>query len=280
MSELDSQLESLFRARPELRLALPYLVTGEEAAQLALASIERQWVDAVYRIEEASVASSKLHWWADELRAAREGHTHHPLATALFVSERARAIEPSRWLQAVEAGLALREQAPARDFDEQVAVATRFHGVLAELETMLCFGPDADPTRAGRVASLGHLLSAQLHLGKSRSDNDLLPMQRQARHGLDRNSQSQDTAARAAAVREQLVDLQKAFADAMSLAGPLSLARELGCHADRAQLRRALHAHEPLAVLAGPRGRLGPAMAFKAWRAGRRHRQTINGTKQ
>ena len=277
-TDFDSQLESLFRARPELRLALPYLKTAAEAAQLAWAAIERQWVEGVYAIEETGVAASKLRWWADELVAARDGHTHHPLASALFATDTARAIDAQQWHEAVEAGLALRERPPARDFPDQVRAAERFHGALARLETRLCFGARADAARAARVATLDHLLSALLHVTKPGVDNDLLPMQRLARHALERASLASDSPSRRKAVAAQLADLQSAFDDAMSETGPLSLAREMSLHADRAQLARALTSATPLDVLASPRHRLGPAMAWKAWRAGRRHRHSVNGT--
>ncbi len=268
---LEPELESLFRARPELRLALPYLKTDADTSQLALAAIHRQWVDAVYTIDEATVAASKLRWWGDELTAALDGHTHHPLATALFASERGRELDPVLWRAAVEAGLALRDQPPASDFAAQLQAAEGFHGALARLETALAFGPEADFGRAARLAALGHLLSALLHMGHPGVDNDVLPMQRLARHALDRDSLGKDSPARQAAVRDQLKDLQSAFADAMSLSGPMTLLAELTCLADRAQLRRAAKSRQPFTVLASPRGRLGLLMALHAWRAVRRH---------
>lgn len=274
VTELDNQLAALLRARPELRLALPYLKGDLGTAQLALAGITRQWVEAVYGIEEATVAASKLHWWGDELVAAREGHTHHPLATALFASAHARELDPALWQQAIAAGLALREQPPAGDFAAQVAMAETFHGALARLETALRFGPDCDSARAARLATLSHLLWSLPHLGKSGVENDGLPMQQLARHALDRSGLAADTPARQAAVRDQLTDLQSAFADAMYLPGRLGLPSELSSQADRAQLRRALKSRQPLAVLASPRGRLGPVMAIRAWRGARRGHHT------
>lgn len=266
---VDSQLEALFRARPELRLALPYLKSQVDTSLLALAGIQQQWVDAVYTIDESTVASSKLRWWGDELLAAREGHTHHPLAAALFASERAKQLDPALWREAVEAGLALREYPPARDFAAQVDAAEGFHGALARLETALGFGPDADASRAARLAALGHLLSALLHVDSPGVDNDVLPMQRLARHALDRSGLSEDSPARQAAIRDQLKDLQSAFVDAMYFPGPIALPSVLSSLANRAQLRRALKSRQPLAALANPRGRLGPLMALRAWRAAR-----------
>lgn len=267
---LEPELELLFGARPELRLALPYLKTDVDTSLLALAAIHRQWVDAVYTIDEATAAASKLRWWGDELTGALGGHTHHPLATALFASERGRQLDPALWREAVEAGLALREQPPARDFTAQVQAAEVFHGALARLETALVFGPEADFGRPARLAALGHLLSALLHMGHPGVDNDVLPMQRLARHALDGGSLGKDSPARQAAVRDQLEDLQSAFADAMSISGPMTLPAELTCFADRAQLRRAVKSRQPFTALASPRGRLGLLMALHAWRAARR----------
>ncbi len=275
---IEPHFDALLRARPELRLATPYLRTEDGIAQMALASIEQQWIDAVYAIGDTSVAARKLHWWADELDAAREGHTHHPLATALFASERARQIDPELWRAAIGAGLALREAPPARDFGDQVAAAEQFHGALARIEISLCFNADDAWRRAARLATLDHLLSALLHLHKPSVDNDVLPMQLLARHALDRGDLASDSPARRAAVRDQLTDLHSAFADAMYLAGPLPLLRELSSEADRSQLRRALKAPAPLDVLANPRGRLGPVMAWRTWRAARRQKRTRHYT--
>ncbi|MGB8634453.1 MAG: phytoene synthase [Rhodanobacteraceae bacterium] len=275
---IEQHFDALLQARPELRLAAPYLRTDDGIAQMALASIEQQWVDAVYAIGDTSVAARKLHWWADELAAAREGHTHHPLATALFASERARQLDADLWGAAIEAGLALREDPPARDFSGQVEAAERFHGALARLETTVCFGAGSAHWRAARLATLDHLMSALLHLDKPGVDNDVLPMQLLARHALDRGDMGRDTPAGRAAMRDQLTDLHSAFADAMYLPGPLPLLRELSSQADRSQLSRALKSSAPLAVLASPRGRVGPAMAWRAWRAARRQKHTEQQT--
>lgn len=275
MSEPD--LETLFRARPELRLALPYLGAGNGPAQLALAGIVRQWLEAVYSISEPTVARSKLNWWGEELTAAQQGHTHHPLAAALFADGVAEHIEPDLWHAAIDAGLALRQQPPASDFAAQLAACEAFHGAVAKLETTLCFGPEGEPGRAARLAALGHLLSSLQHLGHARADNDGLPMQLLARHGLERSGLGRDSDARRAAIADQLADLQKAFADAMYMAGPLSLPAELTALADIRQVRKAARAKPPLAALADSRVRVSAPIAWAAWRAGRRHRRRQSG---
>lgn len=266
----DSDLRDLLAARPELRLAVPYLNAQAGRAQLALAAIFQQWSQAVYAIEEQHVAASKLRWWADELSAAREGHTHHPLASAVFAHEQAMDLQPTRWREAIEAGLSLREVAAASDFATQFRVAMRFHGLLAKLECELCFGVGAAWERAAQLACVAHLLASLIGLRASRSANDGLPMQLRARHALDQAALTKDTPERRAAIRDQLEALQNALADAMSRDEPLSLASELTAHADRAQIRRALRAEQPLQVLADSRLRVRPAQAFRAWRMGRR----------
>lgn len=271
-SALDEHLAKLFRARPELRLAMPYLDAEADAARLAFACLEQEWIDCVYTVQDPSVAAAKLRWWAGELAQAHAGHTHHPLAAALFEGSRAAQLDPAAWQAAAEAGLALREQPPAADFAAQVEAAESFHGAVAALETRLWFGDPAACARAARVAALGHLVSSLPYLGRGGVDNDVLPMQRLARHALDRPGLARDTPARRGALADQLADLQSAFADAMYLPGPLTLFRDIGRLADQGQIRQALRARRPLDVLTRPRGRLGPAMAFRAWRAGRRHR--------
>lgn len=269
----DAQLDPLLRARPELRLALAYLGDQAGTAQLALAAILRQWVEAVYGIDDLSVASSKLRWWVEELAAAREGHTHHPLAAALFADPAAQAIEPAAWQRAIDAGLALREAPPASDLCGQLAACQAFHGALAAIETTLCFGVGADPSRAARLTSLGHLTSSLLHLGDARVDNDGLPMRLLARHGLERTALADASTARRAAIDDQLRDLQSAWGDAMSMTGPLGLATRVTAAADARQLRKARRSREPLAVLASARSRIGPGVTLLAWRAGRERRR-------
>ncbi len=284
MSEesIDAQLTTLLRARPELRLASPYLGDPHGVAQLALAAISRQWIEAVYAISEPMVAASKLDWWLQELAAAREGHTHHPLAAALFAAPQAQALDPTDWQRARGAGLALRDCPPARDLDAQIAVAESFHGALAKLAVNLSHGAEANASRAARLASLGHLLSSLLQLGHSKSDNDGLPMQLLARHGLDRHALAAPGDGRTTAMRDQLRDLQKALAVAMSLPGPLDMPTAISAAADRSQLRRAVRARDPLAVLGDGRSRLGPRMAFKAWRLARQRQAASfdNNTEQ
>ena len=265
--------DALWQARPELRLALPYLRADERDRLLAFACLEQQWVDSVYGITEPSVLAAKLGWWRDELTAARDGHTHHPLGTALFADGAAATISPTLWNEALDAGLAIRECTPPATFAEQLATAESFHGKLASLETHLWFGAKVDPARSARLVALGHLLAALLHVGSDGGAGAALPMNLLARHQLARTDLAQATTTRDAAIRDQLSDLHSAFIDAMSLPGSVSLFRTLGQRADQQQLRAARASRQPLRELATARRRLGLRMVWHAWQAGRGHRR-------
>lgn len=247
---LQSYTDKWLAAHPAQQLSLSFLNTPQRDIRLALAALEQELVTAAYGISEPQVAATKLNWWAEELGGAIASGGRHPLTQTLFADETVRQIDASLWLAPVMAALRQLDDATAGDFAAQLAAAEAFHGALAALETRIWFGARAEPARAARVASLDHLLHALTRLKENASAERLpLPMARLARHGLDRESLTDDSPHRREAVHEQLVDLLDAWQEAFRLPGPLSIFRGLDARLDQRWTRQALRARQPLARL-------------------------------
>lgn len=262
----DSQIADWRQRRPELALAASYVDVGRRDGLVAFAAIRQQWQDDV--IAGIDVLGSKLAWWTEEIARARRGEARHPLAATLFERDEARSLPQHLWLAPIDAALGQGDVPPASDFAAQLDAAAPFPAALAALETALWFGLAADSTRARHIALLGCLLDALSRLGGTMTGNAALPMNLLARHALHRDSLGNESAARDAAVHDQLVDLQSAFADAMSLPGPLSLFASAAVSVDRRRIREALAAPRPLPVLART-ARPGFSLAWKLWREAR-----------
>ncbi|GAP65860.1 phytoene/squalene synthetase [Mizugakiibacter sediminis] len=267
----ESFVDKWLVAEPAQAIALGYLDAAERDACCALACLEHELIAAAYGIREPQVAAVKLNWWGEELARARQGEALHPLTQALFADARAAALPAPLYAAPVAAALTQLGQGSVADFETQLAAAERFHGALAALETAFWFGVEASPARAARLAALGHLGAALAWLDAESTHELPLPMALLARHQLTREGLRQPSAARRAALRDQLQTLTQALEAAQRLPGPLSLFRGLRARRDRALLAGALRAADPLAALRAPqRPRLGDA--FYLWRAARERR--------
>lgn len=275
---LQDYLDKWLAAQPAQRLAMPFVEAPAFAGHRALAALEQEWIDAAYGIREPQVAHVKLNWWAEELAGAPAGGGRHPLTQVLFAAPQAARIELSHWLAPIQAAMGQVDIASPADFTEQCERARAFHGALARLETAWWFGTDADPARAEALAVLDHLLHVTAQLEHHRDRECLaLPMERLARHGLDRPSLAHDSPTRRAAVREQLDAIAELQARAGTLSGPLSLFRGLQMRENRRLLRRARRASDPLARLQSARMRPAPGSVFRAWAAARDWRRRDAG---
>ena len=176
------------------------------AGHLALAALEQEWIDAAYGIREPQVAQVKLNWWAEELAGAAASGGRHPLTQALFAAPRADEIELALWLAPLRGRHGAAGGSHAGGFRRAAGHAQRPSTArMARLETRWWYGADADPARAEAHAVIDHLLHALAVLDARHEHERLaLPMARMARHGLDRAALAGDSAARRAAVREQL----------------------------------------------------------------------------
>lgn len=275
---LQSYTDKWLAAHPAQHLGLSFVNSPRRDIHLALAALEQELVTAAYGISEAQVAATKLNWWAEELGGAIASGGRHPLTQALFADEAIRQIDAGMWLAPIMAALRQLDDATAPDFAAQLAAAEAFHGALAALETRVWFGAQAEPARAARVASLDHLLHVLARLKENASAERLpLPMARMARHGLDRESLTDDSPERRAAIHAQLADLRDAWQKAIRLPGPLSTFRGLDARLDRRWTHQALRARQPLARLRhAQEHQTGFATLRLAWSAARACRARID----
>ncbi len=268
---LQGYIDKWLATRPARHQAMAFLPPERRDIVPALGALEHELVTATYGIAETQVAAAKLNWWGEELGGAVAGGGRHPLVKALFSDADVRAVDPSLWLAPVTTALARLDQATPPDFATQLARTEAFHGALAALETRILFGADADPARAGRIASLDYLLQAVSVTEENAAIERLpLPMDRLARHHLDRDALARDCPGRRAAVAEQLRDLLAAWQQARKLPGPLGLFRGLDARLGQRWARRALRSRQPLARLRHEQKRqTGMATLRLAWSAAR-----------
>lgn len=268
---LQSYIDTWLGARPARHQALPFVREAQRDRVLAWGALEHALFAAAYGISEVHVATAKLDWWGEELVGAVVSGGRHPVVKVLFADPSVRNIDPALWLAAIAAAQARLCQATPPDFATQLERSQTLHGALATLETRILFGADADPTRASRFASLDYLLQAISVVEENAAIDRLpLPMDRMARHHLDRDALTRDGPERRAAVGAQLHDILEQWRHAWTLPGPLGLFRGLDARLGQRWLRRALRGGSPLARLRdAQRGQTGLATLCMAWSAAR-----------
>ncbi len=268
---LHGYIDKWLAARPARHQAQPFLPAPRRDALLIFGALEHELITATYGISDPQVAAAKLNWWGEELAGATVSGGRHPLIKALFADDDIRAIDPALWLAPVSAGLVRQDQSTAPDFATQLERTQAFHGAIAALETRITFGADGDPTRAGRFASLDYLLQAISVVEENVSVERLpLPMDRLARHDLDRNTLAKDSPQRRAAMAEHLQDILREWRSAWRLSGPVSLFRGLDARLGQRWLRRAVRNDHPLARLRHEqKHQTGMSTLRMAWAAAR-----------
>jgi phytoene synthase len=266
---LQGFIDKWLAVQPQQRIALAFVDGRRYPGHVALAALEQEWLGAAYGIREPQVAAAKLGWWAEELAGASESGGRHPLTRVLLDDERAHAIPMEQWLAPIVAAMAQLEQGTAADFHAQLNAAAPLHAALAALETSWWFGAGVSSERAGRVATLTHLLHALLRLDQDVERDRLpLPMDKLARHGLSRTQLRSNTDAREQAIKAQLEDLRAGWRDSMSMAGPLSVFRTVESqHAERL-MQRAGRGEALIGLQAG-QSRTWLSTAWVAWQAAR-----------
>jgi 15-cis-phytoene synthase len=275
---LQSYIDKWLAVQPQQRVALVFVDPGKYPGHVALAALEQELLSAAYGIREPQVAATKLNWWAEELSGAAASGGRHPLTRVLFDDERAHAMPQERWLAPVLAAMAQLEEGTAVDFAAQLNAASALHSALAELETSWWYGDAASSTRAGRIATLSHLLYALRRLQDDVERDRLpLPMARLARFSLSRASLREHSEARDQAIKAQLDDLQSAWDEATSLPGPLSVFRAVETGQGERLVRKAARSGEPLAVLQQGTPDGGFLATLRAWQAARNWQKALLG---
>ena len=254
-------------AHPELPLALRFASLSQRPLISALACLGHEIAHAAFRIDEPEVASSKLHWWREELAGLPAGRSRHPLTGVLAGHAPARALGVEAWLAIVEAAMALREAGPASTLDELLARYRHFDLPLARAEATILDRIDLEAT--AQAMSLSRALHEAIRLREALAGSSLpLPLDLLARHGLSRAELGRAHADRDAALRDHFA----ALATVMGAADRdrLSALSAIGLHAGRQRARRAARARDPLATVARDLDRLPLSSAWAGWRAARR----------
>jgi 15-cis-phytoene synthase len=273
---LQSYIDKWLSVQPQQRIALVFVDPSKYPGHIALAALEQELLSAAYGIREPQVAATKLNWWAEELDNAATTGGRHPLTRVLFDEDRAHAIPKEHWLAPVLAAMAQLEEGTAVDFTAQLNAASALHGALATLETHWWYGEAASSARAGRLATLGHLLFALRRLQDDAERDRLpLPMARLARFNLSRAGLRERSDARDQAIKAQLGDIQSNWAEAARFAGPVSVFRAIEAGQGERLVRKAARAAEPLAELqkGAPDGGMGATL--RAWQAARRWQSQV-----
>lgn len=270
-----SYLAAWREAEPQCASAWPFLRPDERIRFGALAALEREWLKSVRELGEPQVAAAKLAWWREELECAAQGQARQPLTQALFADARVREVPLPCWAAAVDAALSAIAASTPADFPAQCEAARPLAAALADLETRVWFGAEADSPRAAAV-TLFNVLVADLRafiveVGNGRSP---LPMNLLARHGLTMDALATDGPARCAALRDQARALERGLAGAATMPGPLTLFRAVCLQYDLRTLRQAMHAGQPLKALRAPTH--GLRSLLKTWRAARTWRGLSN----
>lgn len=274
MSEtaFDDYLAQWRGASPRRMVAWLFLKPDERTCFGALAALEHEWLKVLCEAREPQVAAARLGWWREEMQRAPQGQARHPLTQGLFAMPRANAVPATCWTTPVEAAMALLTAASPADFAAQCTAFIPLADALAELEACVWFGDAVASPRAAKVALLAHL-AAHLRGLESMAERGRtpLPMNLLARHALTIDALGSDSAARRAAVRDYIVELQRDLTGAARMQGPLTLFRAVELQHDLDTLGLAARAEEPCAALRssafGLRGLLKTWRAARTWRS-------------
>ncbi|SFN15132.1 squalene/phytoene synthase family protein [Dokdonella immobilis] len=254
-------------AHPELPLALRFASASQRPLISALACLGHEIAHAALRIDEPEVASTKLHWWSEELAALPAGGSRHPLTGVLAGHAPTRSLGAGTWSALVEAAMALREAGPASTLEELLARYRAFDLPLARAEAAILERIDIDAT--AQAMSLSRALHETIRLREALAGSGLpLPLDLLARHGLSRAELGRTHAERDAALREHFGVLASAL-DA-SDHRRLSALTAITVHVGGRRARRAARARDPLSMVARDLDRLPLSSAWAGWRAARR----------
>jgi phytoene synthase len=237
-----------------------------------VAALQQEWLRAIRDINEPQVAMAKLGWWREEMQRAVAGEARHPLTQGLFADARIRAVPLPLWTAGVEAAVLAIDAPPAADVATQRAAVAPLAAAFAAQETCVAFGLGAVSDGSAAVWAAGilvaNLRALASEVGHGRSP---VPMNLLARHGLTREELLQDSPARRSALRDYVVELQRALADAAKIPAPLTLFRSVQLRSEQQSLRLALRNPDPLRGLHEQRSGLRDVL--KTWRAARISRQ-------
>lgn len=274
---LDAIAGKWIAAEPELGLALTFLPLSQRASQAAFACLQREIEHAAFAIRDNDVAVTKLNWWYEELLRGVAAEAHHPLLQALAADRNLADVAVPLWQAWVLGALAQREREPAADLDAMVSGYLTLHRAAAQVEAGLFGTFDIEIEPAAELAACRHALRDIATCASVIEGGHLpLPLDRMARHQLNRDSLRSDAAPRRQALREQAGALAQRF-KAIRRQGPrLGLIRQAGLGADLRRSLAAARADDPSVALAGDLHRLPLLTAWSIWRSALRQRGDRN----
>ena len=220
---------------PEMVFAEVFCPPADKPRFRAWGALLHELREALFELSDPAVTRAKSHWWAEEILGLARGQAQHPLTLAL-----AQASAP--WSALSRALLEQLQELPrAADTREAMALLLPLADSVAQVESEL-FGARASEDAQRALAA--HWLLQRLPGGLAAGDQARLPMHLLARHGMDTEALSGDSAN--ALLRDWAGELLNAAPEAAPGAAWLRRSR---LQFDRIRLRK-LASGQPLAPLA------------------------------
>ncbi len=254
-------------ARPELPLALRFEPASTRPVISAFACLSNEIAHAAFHIAEPEVATTKLHWWAEELSGLTAGKTRHPLTRVLIDFAPMREMPVSAWTSIINGALAQRDARSSSTLSDLLEAYRRFEAPVAEIQARLY--PRFDVDASVQAAALSRAFHETIGMIELLARDRLpLPLDLLARHQLARGDLTQPSAQRTEALRDHFSVLEKGFVAINQ--GGLSALGAISLRADQRRSRCAAKSSDPLAESARNLDRLPFSSAWTGWRAARR----------
>lgn len=268
-AEVASFVGKLEQAYPEFRIVGP-LLARRAPSLLAFECIAHELAQATFHLPEATVATSKLQWWGEEIARHAAGEARHPLTRSLGVPRSTRAA-PAIFDTLAHIAVHGRDSGPARDFAAQRAAVAPAFAAIERLRVAVLGSADAAAGVQADLAAAAHLLRELARLPFAEDvPESVVPMQLLARHQVSRRELAAPGEARDAVVRAQIADIAAWLAEiepaVLASAGWLAQVRWRCEH-----WRTRVPANgDPFAAIWGRLERAPWNTAWTAWRAQRR----------
>lgn len=247
-----------------------FLSADELEPRMALYAFRQAVSTIPYSPVDDSVKWTKLKWWGEELMAAPDAVSRHPVLRSLWQTGARRKLDDALLLRMVGDALSEIDVAPPGD----EADLFKRHSELGATEILQELALDDAELETqsleflGAATSMFHFISRLLAVRAS--DTARLPLSLLAKHNITAEQLEQKAyATELAKVLEQLTELAL---DWYSEGVQGSGAGQNACASKHLQLRWALETRRLAAIRRDPRGfigagkRFGPADAWFAWR--------------